>query len=73
MSKFNIEKVFTHFAPQGDQASRYEQLREYGKAFAYVIERLTPQSREQSLALTKLQEVVMFANSAIAINEQRNA
>jgi hypothetical protein len=30
---------------------------------------MTPVSREQSLALTHLEEVVMFANAAIARNE----
>lgn len=33
-----------------------------------MIDGVTPDSREKSLALTKLEEVVMHANSAIARN-----
>ena len=36
---------------------------------AHLIVTLTPKSREQSLALTKLEEAIMHANSAIARNE----
>ncbi len=71
MSKFVIEKVFTYHAPQHDQLARYQELRDAGKALAYMIDRMAPDSREKSLALTKLQETIMFANAAIAINEQR--
>jgi len=64
-----IENDFTYHAPQGDQPKRYEALRAKAKEFALVIAGLTPQSREQSLALTKLEEVAMWANAAIARNE----
>ena len=44
-------------------------IRSSGKAMARTILKLTPQSRERSLALTKLEEAVMWANAAIARNE----
>ena len=38
--------------------------------FATMIVELTPPSREQSLALTKLSEASMHANAAIARDEE---
>ena len=64
-----IEKCFTYHAPKGDQADRYVKIRDEAKALAVTIAQATPPSREQSLALTKLEECVMFANAAIARNE----
>lgn len=70
-SEAAIEKIFTYHKPFGDQSSRYETLRAQGKLMALEILRCCPSSRERSLALTKLQEVCMFANAAIAINEKQ--
>lgn len=64
-----IEKAFTYHAPYGDQVERYTRLREKAKEFALLIVELTPESREQSLALTELEYSVMMANAAIARNE----
>jgi len=69
MTPEQIDNVFSYHPPQGTQAERYADLRCEARAFALHIAELTPPSREQSLALTKLQECVMFANAAIAINE----
>ena len=64
-----LDNVFVYHAPKDDQAERYELLREAGKSFAGLILGYTPASREQSLAITKLEEAVMWANAAIARNE----
>lgn len=64
-----IEKAFTYHPPKQDQIPRYDVLRLAAKNMAFVIANNTPESREQSLALTKLEEAVMFANAAIARNE----
>ena len=64
-----IEKSFTYHLPEPEQAERYVTIRSVAKEFAYLIGGLTPQSREQSLAITKLEEVVFWANAAIARNE----
>lgn len=68
-----FDKNFTYHSPSGDgprsQIERYGSIRAEGKALAEHICELTPLSREQSLALTKLEEVVMWANAAIARNE----
>ena len=39
------------------------------KEFAYLLNDLCPDSREKSLAMTKLEECVMWANASIARNE----
>ena len=64
-----IEKRFTYHPPKGDQPKRYEVLRNEAKEFAEMLDGFCPQSRELSLALTKLEEAVMWANAAIARNE----
>lgn len=64
-----IENAFTYHAPKPDQLPRYEELRHSAKDLAQRIVRRTPPSREQSLALTHLEDAVMWANAAIARNE----
>lgn len=68
-----LRKRFTYHPPVGDQAERYESIREGAKAFAEGVLRLTPESREQSLAITHLEEAVFWANAAIARNEQETS
>jgi hypothetical protein len=69
MPTLDIENVFQYHAPHGDQQERYVALREKAKELASLIQATTPESREQSVALTNLQQAVMWANAAIAINE----
>ena len=64
-----IENNFTYHAPKEGQQVKYEKLREMGKDLATVIYGFCPGSREKSLALTKLEECVMWANASIARNE----
>lgn len=64
-----IENDFTYHKPFGDQPERYEFIRGLGKITAYGFCDSCPQSRELSLALTKLEEAVFWANAAIARNE----
>lgn len=61
-----IEKRFTYHTPEEGQAEMYEEIRAKGKELAYLIEELCPQGREKSLATTKLEESVMWANASIA-------
>ena len=57
---------FSRHAPNGEQAVMYDAIREYAYRFALFIRQGAPVSREQSLALTRLEEVVFWANAAIA-------
>ena len=64
-----VVRSFTYHPPRPDQVPRYGYLRDAAMELACMIGTLTPESREQSLALTKLEEAVMWANAAIARNE----
>jgi hypothetical protein len=64
----DLEKRFTYHTPVGNQPVRYESLRSATKALAYLILSTCPESREKSLALTKLEEAVFWANASIARN-----
>jgi len=70
MDLATIENNFTYHKPFGNQQERYEMLRANAKKLALSILRNCPSSREQSLAFTKLEEAVMWANAAIARNEK---
>jgi hypothetical protein len=65
----NVDQVFTYHAPFGTQVIRYQDIRAKAKELAVLILATTPSSREQALALTNLQQAVMWANAAIAIHE----
>ena len=68
-SNDGVENAFTYHPPTGNQAERYEELRERGKHLARLMLNFCPPSRELSLALTKLEESIMWANASIARNE----
>lgn len=61
-----IESAFTYHAPEPGQLEQYTAIREKAKELAYLIDRTCPDSREKSLAMTKLEESVMWANASIA-------
>ena len=60
---------FSYHAPKEGQQEKYTQIREDAKGLSAVLVNLCPPSRELSLALTSLEETVMWANAAIARNE----
>lgn len=62
----DIERRFTYHSPKPEDIPKFAELRNTAKELAYLIVKLTPESREQSLALTKLEECIMHANAAIA-------
>ena len=64
-----LDRDFVYHAPKPDQLPRYEEIRAMGKIFAALIIQYCPDSREKSLALTKLEEACFWANASIARNE----
>jgi len=64
-----IHNNFTYHAPTEGQRERYVQIRAHAKAFAQFLVHQCPGSRELSLAITNLEQAVMWANAAIARNE----
>ena len=69
MDRNEIENRFTYHSPKEDQPERYVSIRDAAKMFATLIIQIVPESREQSLAITKLEEVCFWANAAIARRE----
>ena len=69
MEPRELEVRFTFHPPTGTQAERYGQMRSNASELAMWIVDHSPESREQSLALTKLDEVVFWTNAAIARRE----
>lgn len=64
-----IEKAFTYHPPKDGQPERYSALRDKARELAELIDCECPNSREKSLALTNLEQTIMWANAAIARNE----
>jgi len=71
MHKDDIDNRFTYHAPQAenDQPARYEQIRGAAREFAHLVNDLTDDSREKSLAITHIEEAVFWANASIARHE----
>jgi len=68
MDSAELEKRFTYHPPKEGQPGKYETLRSHAKALAELIDVNCPECREKSLAITKLEETVMWANAGIARN-----
>lgn len=60
-----ISNDFTYHNPK-DRGPDFVKIREKAKELALMIADLTPSGREQSTALTRLEEAVMHANAGIA-------
>ena len=61
---------FTYHEPTADQPARYIAVRREAMILAELINEAVQDSREKSLAITHLEEVVFWANAGIA-REQR--
>lgn len=57
---------FTYHAPTGDQPERYTKIGAKVRELADLIVEICPPSREQSVAMTHLEDVRMWANAGIA-------
>ena len=61
-----LDKMFTFYVASSEQAERYVEVRSAAKNLGQRILECAPHSRERSLAMTKLEEVIMWTNKAIA-------
>ena len=68
ITKEDFDNRFTYHAPDEHKRFLYETIRNKAKDLGKTIVASAPDSRELSLAITKLEEVVMWANAAIARN-----
>ena len=69
IAREDLVSRFTYHAPKGTQAARYEKIRLYALNLAETLDELAPDCREKSLALTYLEQAVMWTNAAIARHE----
>ena len=68
MDQSTINNNFIYHAPKPDQIEIYGEIRSRGRVLATYLNDVCPDSREKSLALTKLEECIMWANASIARN-----
>lgn len=62
----SLEVRFSYHAPKPEQVDVYNEIRNTAHNLAKLVVDKTPASREQSLALTKIEEAVMWANAGLA-------
>ena len=60
---------FTYHKPKEHQVPKFEAIRKDALNLAVTVNGMCPDSREKSLAITKIEEAVSHANAAIARNE----
>ncbi|GED17351.1 MULTISPECIES: Acb2/Tad1 domain-containing protein [Aneurinibacillus] len=63
-----IENNFKYHKPKEGQPEKYTLIREKAKELAYLVDKECPNSREKSLAMTNLEQAIMWANASIARN-----
>ena len=64
-----LDNNFIYHPPKPGQNERYQFLRNEGWRLSQAVLEQCPSSRERSLALTKIEEAIFWANAAIARNE----
>jgi hypothetical protein len=64
-----LDNNFKYHSPKPGQNEKYEGLRAKAKELAEQINDMCPDSREKSLAITNLEQAIMWANASIARNE----
>lgn len=68
MDREQIETNFTYHPPRESQRQNHLMLRARAKELALLIDRLCPDSREKALALTQLEQCLMWANASLVRN-----
>lgn len=68
MDDKDLDNRFDYHKPNEVKAGIHENVREECKNLAYFLNDFLPEGREKSLAITKLEEVMFWANAAIARN-----
>lgn len=62
----DLETRFQYHPPKPDQVDFYHKFRELSRELAAYLDERAPDCREKSLALTKLEEAVMWGNASVA-------
>lgn len=67
--ELDVRFTLRNMMPTENVPDKYVTLSDAARSFAELIVALTPESREQSLAITHVEEASMWANAAIARRE----
>lgn len=68
-----IENDFSSHAVSTEDLRNMDLIREKAKELSLLIAKITPTGREQSLAITHIEDSVFWANAAIARTHPRNS
>lgn len=68
METSELQNRFSYHVPTQDEIAKFVEIRKHALNVSALINSLCPESREKSLAITKLEEAVFWANAAIARN-----
>jgi len=69
MEAEEIRTRFMYYKAKDGQPEKYVAIRNMAKELALALDAACPESREKSLAITRLEECVMWANASIARRE----
>lgn len=61
-----LDNRFVHHPPDEDRATLHQGIRDAGREAALRVLQLVPEGRERAIAITKIEEFVMWANAGIA-------
>ena len=64
-----IENNFGFHPADKETGKAHDSVRNECKELAYKLDKALPDSREKSLAMTKLEEVMLWGNAAVARNK----
>lgn len=69
LGTFEVNNRFSYHSPTPAKVEDHQDVRELLKNAAHTFDVMLPEGREKSLAITKLEEAMFWANAAIARNE----
>lgn len=62
----DLDWRFEYHKPDGTKVTKHEAIREACRVLAHEIEALCPNGREKALAITHVEEAMLWSNTSIA-------